>query len=346
MISDLETLSENLKIFRPDLTHHFVCPTCLTPLTTDEIGKNITQAHIIPRAAGGTVCSLLCKKCNNLFGSKQDKWFGELIKVSKKGAVRLLSSDIKDGYFWIDNVRVNGTWKQAPDRSLKFYIDKMRNPPKVNQLVLTKFSRRPPSVQLQVSFPILRNKRLAEIGSLTAGYLMWFAALGYSWVFQKHLDPIREQILNPNKELLDGRFIAHLKGIEWTDPWIGVITIRGELIPAMGFLSHFVLFPPRDCPGLYRKLGDDLTGLAIDEMRRIDFSLDLRAGVAVGIMVEQRLLVAPDAILQGQDAPPNALIFFPPGSTRHQFLVPITEEEAKKVQNHPNTQSIRLRLKE
>ena len=341
----LKILSENLKTFRPDLQNYFICPTCLEIFPTTEEGKNITQAHIIPKSAGGRDYTFLCKKCNNLFGTKQDKWFGEIIKMVQRGSGALLGADIKDGYFWIDGIKANGFWRESDTGSLNFYIDKNRNSPSNTELILKKFANKPPSVNLKMSFPLLRNRELAEIGSLTAAYLMWFEQLGYSWVFQKHLDIVRKQILNPEKELLGGKYLAHIKGIEWDEPWIGLINAQDMLIPVMGFLSHFVLLPPRDCTNFHEAFGDDLSILNFDTIRRVEMSLDLEVQVAVSIMVEQNLIIAPDIVFQ-QPKVENVVVFFPPGSTEPRLLVPVTEEESDRIRNLPNTQSIKIKLKE
>lgn len=36
---------------------------------------------------------------------------------------------------------------------------------------------------------------LVTLGFLTAGYLLWFRELGYSWALQQHLGPVRDLIL-------------------------------------------------------------------------------------------------------------------------------------------------------
>lgn len=175
----LKMLSSNLEFFYPELRKHFLCPTCLTAIPLHEKEK-ITEAHIIPKKAQGQLKTYLCKECNNLFGRKQDKWFGERVRLSTKEAISIFATDIKDGYFWIDNIRVNGYWEEKQNGSLLFYIYKERNSPEINKLMQEKLGSHPPKINLSLSFPILRHKKMIEIGFLTAGYLMWFGALGYS----------------------------------------------------------------------------------------------------------------------------------------------------------------------
>lgn len=93
----LEMLSENLQVFYPSLKNHFMCPTCLRKIPLNE-KHNISEAHIIPNSAGGKLKTYLCRDCNSMFGTKQDKWFGELIRIADDENASFLSTAIKDGY--------------------------------------------------------------------------------------------------------------------------------------------------------------------------------------------------------------------------------------------------------
>lgn len=69
-------LACSLTEFYPECADQFLCPTCLrfVPLNRPE---DISEAHIVPRAAGGRVATVLCRKCNSTFGTRQDKWMAE-----------------------------------------------------------------------------------------------------------------------------------------------------------------------------------------------------------------------------------------------------------------------------
>lgn len=194
-------LSENLESFFPEYKGMFMCPTCLDVIPINNLGA-ISEAHIIPKAAGGKLKTFLCTKCNSTFGANQDKWFGELIRISNDPEASIFSTTIKDGYFEIDGMRVNGHWRDNKDEGFEFTVHYDRNSPETNQKVQNKFRMNNPKMELTVPIPLLRNEEMIGPGFLTAAYLMWFGYLGYSWVLQKHLDPIRSQIRNPLKKLL------------------------------------------------------------------------------------------------------------------------------------------------
>ena len=222
-------LARNLKSFYPDLQNHFMCPTCLAKIPIEN--KNlITDAHIVPKSAKGRIKTFLCQSCNSKFGTKQDKWFGEFVKIDDpKSDNTILSTTIKDGHFFIDGMQVNGHWVQKEKKQFEFYIHDNRNSPEINRLMSKKFGLKPPLVKLAVPLPLFRNERLIEIGFLTAGYLMWFSVFGYSWVLQKHLDIIRQQIMAPELKLIENKYLFNCNGLNMK-PCIGFIPIGQDII--------------------------------------------------------------------------------------------------------------------
>lgn len=321
-------LSSNLKGFYPDLNNHFMCPTCLTKIPLSNKSK-ISEAHIIPQAAQGKIKTYLCRKCNSNFGRKQDKWFGEQIKISGKKAPKILATDIKDGYFWVDNHRVNGSWERGEDNNLHFQIHTNRNSPIVNELMFKKFESHPPQIVFSVSFPLLRNQKLVEIGYLTAAYLMWFGAIGYSWVLQNHLQPIREQILNPKKSIIDTPFILYCKEVRWR-PWIGIASICSKLSLVMGLDNALVFLPPVGDTSFYSKIEGKLSNIFVSDFRVLNIPKPFY-GPPVCVAFDEKVLIMPDAMTK--DNLKTILLYFSPDSDEVVVAYPTTEEECKKQGN-------------
>jgi hypothetical protein len=331
-IKILKMLSESLKVFKPEYNEHFLCPTCLDVIPLNKKDE-ITEAHIIPRVVKGKIKTYLCDKCNHSFGTKQDKWFGELLKTVNTGIPRYIPTDIKEGAFRIDDIKVNGAWQEDKDGVLAFYIRTDRNSPAINKAIAEKFKTRPPSLKVSVPIPILKNKRMIEIGFLTAGYLMWFGALGYSWVLQDHLNPIREQIRNPDKEILKSQFIVYCDGIRWPEPWIGLITIDDEIFLTMGLENSLVLFPPADRPNIYEKINLNRPNQIGTDIRRIQFSPKPFYGPSVYVMFENRFLVFPNAMHSTRS---STAILFMRGSIQGRICHSISEEEADELRKKDN----------
>jgi hypothetical protein len=133
----LELLSANLRFFYPKLSNKFMCPVCFKKI---DLGDNneISDAHIIPRAAGGNRKAFLCRKCNSDFGSKQDKWFGELIRLTESKE-NIVQTKIKEDSFFLCNKKVRGRFEYMPEKGMEVLIHKDRNPPEVNDYFMRQF---------------------------------------------------------------------------------------------------------------------------------------------------------------------------------------------------------------
>src|SRR6476661_3527886 len=123
----LGRLAQHLRSFYPELSDHFICPTCLAKIPLSKASQ-VSEAHIVPQAAGGKLRTYLCRDCNSTFGAKQDKWFGEYAHLSREKR-DLLETRIKASHFDIDGVRYGGTFIADRTSGLEFYIDLTRTAP-------------------------------------------------------------------------------------------------------------------------------------------------------------------------------------------------------------------------
>jgi hypothetical protein len=285
----LQMLSENLEMFHPEHKNSFMCPTCLSVIPTANPAK-ISEAHIVPKSAGGKLKTFICKKCNSKFGAKQDKWFGEIIKIANDKKKSLFATAIRDGYFLIDGVKVNGHWEQKEDGNLSFFIYVDRNSPDVNRMITDKFGKHPPKIQLSIPLPLLRNQNLIQVGYLTAAYLMWFGLLGYSWALQSHLHQIREQIMHPENEIIDSRYLFSVDSVNW-DPWIGLVALFGDTVPAFGLKKHMLVLPPRGIPNYYDSLKRAKTDIQMSDIKALKLLAKPFYGPPVIILFENQVIV-------------------------------------------------------
>jgi hypothetical protein len=70
----------------PELKDTFVCPICLNGFARDSVcGKvpAVILAHVFPEAAGGTIVTLSCAKCDNDFGTKHDSHLATYHKLHR-----------------------------------------------------------------------------------------------------------------------------------------------------------------------------------------------------------------------------------------------------------------------
>lgn len=214
--ANLNLLAENGLV---SMAHRdvYVCPICLQPYL-DFNGENqnpLTEEHTPPESLGGKVTTLTCKSCNNTAGTQFES---HLIKRLRE----IDSSQFIPGTESSFKVEINGTslnGKMVVDSDGTIKVEhgyKHNNPVPLNKAMETI----KPGMIISPSF---RNEKISidnvMYGLLKIAYVMAFERLGYSIIFDKCFDIVREQILNPGKKIypdnfqLDSSFPTSMTGI-------------------------------------------------------------------------------------------------------------------------------------
>lgn len=181
------------------------CPICLSEFHRDDVenGK-VTLEHAPPESLNGAAVCLTCERCNNsasqidhhAFLSKKatDEWssgLGANVEVDffgRKITSRYIPDDVKSP------LPVRG-------RDLRRGSIQLDALPSKEHLDVTK--------GIRFRIPILR--RYENTSLIKSAYLMVFSLLGkggYYFAENIALEPIREQIMNPDKAILKGPFVA------------------------------------------------------------------------------------------------------------------------------------------
>lgn len=237
-IRSLKLLSENLSNIDKRRNNVFLCPTCLEEIDINNL-DNISEAHIIPKAAKGIEKTFLCRKCNSKFGAKQDKWFGEMIKMhrDKKTFVEM---GLEGKHFIFGDKRFFGKWFTKEDGTLAFLFYKDKNSPSDLEF-FTEYCRNK-KITFSLEYPIMKKENSIKKGYLTAAYLFYFRIFGYSWVLQNHLNPIREHILNYESDIIKSYYFMQFDKIDW-EPWIGILFIDSTPLLVMGMNNLLTILP-------------------------------------------------------------------------------------------------------
>lgn len=292
----LGRLAEHFSQFYAEKKDTFVCPTCLKHIPLSK-SSTITRAHIIPQAAGGGLTTWLCNACNSTFGQKQDRWFGEYLQTRGKD-VWPLNTPTKSNHFLIDDVRYGGSYGVSDSGTIEFRVHTDRTAP----LALDKLKRRLAGegfggAAITIKVPLAEHKELVNPGFLTAAYLLWFRALGYSWALQSHLAGVRQQILNPQQAVLPCRYVFANSSTPPLKPWIGLLRVDGEIYLGAGISDRIVVLPARDRPD-----GDalDAPNKMNAQIRYLAFYEGQGHQGPVGVLFDSRVLVMPDLMLRQQ----------------------------------------------
>ena len=312
-----------------------MCPTCLSVVDIGDT-QNITEAHIVPRYSGGKLKTYLCKKCNSDFGSKQDKWFGEFVRLNENGK-GIFDTTNQSGHFEINGVRVGGKFRESPDgKGLDFAIMIDRTSPEA----LKKLDGDGSFSEIKVRIPLEENKNLVYVGFLTAAYLMWFKELGYSWVFQEQLDIVRKQILNPAEEVIPGSYIMTIDGGEFYKPTIGVLYFEDFMAVVMGLSNIIVLLPPADKENFYGNIPRNLDRMGESNIEGMSFCKRHEFYGPVGVLYKDRMVVVPKHFKDKSLEP--YYLHFPGEGEMPKAMKPISKNEYNRLCEEENIRTIKM----
>lgn len=320
-----QKLADDLSKFDGRMKGRFMCPVCTTLYDCHD-ETNITDGHIIPDAVGGSELTLLCRVCNSRFGAGQDKWFGEYLDVLLKGKT-FLSARTKSKYLTINGVKVRGGIRESADGDIDVFLHINRNPPGLVESIA--FGS---STDISVDIPLARNEKQIQVGYLTAAYLMWFKQLGYSWVFQSHLDSVRRQIQNPLEPIIEGSFLIDIPEQTITKPWIGVLDLGERSYPCSAIFDRLVIFPTIADKNVFTSIQERLKTASVAQFHSLNISSAHNHAGPMGLIYKNNNLVFPDHFVSRKISPLKVL-FFPDSKQTPIWLSEVSEAEAKSIKD-------------
>ena len=203
--------------FNVDFEDGVLCPLCLNLFNKGDLiinhNKNhLTLEHNPPDYFSGRARILTCKTCNNKSGHILDyqlKNLFEEISIKK----RLPNSKLRTKIETDLGGKVTSHLSFNANGEFIFEISKEHSNPKECELFKKSIKNGEfwdtdtgrvarHRFNFKLNLPQKANKRLSNVALLKYAYLKAFEKLGHIFLFNKNLDIIREQILNPEKELL------------------------------------------------------------------------------------------------------------------------------------------------
>ena len=206
--------------FHPDFSNGCICPLCFDVFFEKDLQTTIknylTLEDIPPASLGGKPLALTCKNCNSRSGHELDAHLlKSLVETdsqmflpnSKMNVTFDLGGNKINGGIQVDNkgtVRLDLYSKHSNPKEAKQFIKEMF-PPKTlyNPLFYTEklFEDEYQSPTFKIKFKQTSNERRAEIALLRIAYLLAYSTLGNGFLINSNLYKVREQILNPDKEV-------------------------------------------------------------------------------------------------------------------------------------------------
>lgn len=218
----------------------YLCPICLQPFTAEQI-DDLSFEHAPPESVGGVEVALTCRSCNSHAGHAMDvhalrqSTLYDFITGRAPGSAKVT---VEHG-----GVPIRGTLDFGPDGMVMLGAPKANHPDNVRRA-----AERAPAegdtftIRFEESF----SDRLAKLSWVRAAYVAAFAWFGYHYILNHAFDPLREQILQPDSEIL--RSLPILGDPEQygdaTDRHVSMISEPFDaVIVSMGWLHVFLPGP-------------------------------------------------------------------------------------------------------
>ena len=188
----------------------FICPTCMNVINVEET-ENITLEDVPPESVGGTPILVTCAKCNNDFGGgKLDCYLHNELYVYH--LIKHPENKTFKAVFTLNGIRIKGGVRlDKSSGQLKWHFTIDANDRANYSNFRAELENNWDGCNLQVDFDITSTKRMDEysnISILRSAYLMAFVKMGYMYILPEHLDKVREQIQNRDKDILGSSYLV------------------------------------------------------------------------------------------------------------------------------------------
>lgn len=193
----------------------YCCPLCKKIFNFQSLEEGVlTLEHAPPEKVGGKPLALTCKECNSISGYSIDAAVvnrDRMLEAAKaitgqninyEGSASMKMGDesinikllVKEG-----SVSLIPPQKTNDPKKLKKYKTYLMNLNKQQKGNGEKFTITP-----RARYHLKHSK----IGDLKAAFIICFALFGYTYILDKKLIPVREQILNYKSEIIDQFWIT------------------------------------------------------------------------------------------------------------------------------------------
>lgn len=218
----------------------YICPLCLKLFKVNELKGTITDylslEDVPPKALGGHPLMLACKRCNNWSGHELDHYLQTEIDYEDNVSIR--SEKGVRGILSAKGININARLKIESDQSISINIERSNNNPIKYEEFLAEVGMMGANWQKEVKAYQLteknRNPVRADIALLKSAYLLAFYVLGYKYILNSSLSPIRKQILNPDKDIISSYILNYGDGIpDYISDGVYAAEIRGKRLLAI-----------------------------------------------------------------------------------------------------------------
>ncbi|MFF1319830.1 hypothetical protein ACFVZZ_10440 [Streptomyces chartreusis] len=183
----------------------YACPCCLVAYPRAAVAAGLlTIEDVPPKSVGGRPLLLTCKRCNNTAGSDFDSHAA--IRAESDAFVRgQVTGRALSATAHVDGIPLRGTAQWTEGGVQLFGVPK-RNDPKVQaahfEALDAYVESRDPAPNFSFTVHTRFDEARARVSWIRAAYLAAFAALGWVYILREVMDPFRDQLKQPDVNIL------------------------------------------------------------------------------------------------------------------------------------------------
>ena len=207
----LSLLKENGIIdFDLNYKQTYICPICLEQFSKDDLeaddSKNfLTEEDAPPASLGGSRIALTCKRCNSKCGHSIDYQLKELIEHEENR--NFIKGTIQKGTVDFEGKPITVQMESNGKGLLQAVHDEKKNNPAYFKRYINSIQKGE-ILHFKPKKHRLDSKKI-NYGFLKTNYIITFSKFGYIFLLDNAYDRIREQILEPEKDIIEYNLTIH-----------------------------------------------------------------------------------------------------------------------------------------
>lgn len=236
----------------PAAVDYYACPCCLVGYTREAVtAKILTEEHVPPDGLGGHGLLLTCARCNHSSGTYFDSH-----AVRRADVHDFVRSKVTGRTLQVtlhaDGIPLRGT-AQWTAKGVQIFGVPKQNDPRIQaahfKALDAYVESGNPAPNLSFTVHPRFDEARARLSWIRAAYLAAFAALGWSYILRPVMDPVRDQLKNPNDRILS-TYIFHNANASPDERRVLLVDSPDELRCVAVVMGEHTVF----LPGLWRPM--------------------------------------------------------------------------------------------
>lgn len=245
----------------------YACPCCLRAYPREAAAAGwLTEEHVPPDRLGGRRLVLTCRPCNSTSGQQFDAH--AVIRSQAEDFVRGRPTGPLPVTFHAGGIPLRGTAQRTEDGGIQAFGVPRQNDPKVAaahwQALDEYVDRKIQNPDVSFTLHTVYDEARARISWIRSAYLAAFAGLGWSYILRPVMQPIRDQLTEPESAILPTHMLRSLGA----DPGVRRILLveqPEELRCVAVVMGEFTVF----LPGIYQPRGyQEIVEAVLDAKQR------------------------------------------------------------------------------